>query len=223
VASGSASGAIALVVGPNPITIAVTAQDGTTIRNYTITVTRAAPVVTLFSGTTFTGTGTATAVLAGGGPTCSFGTTAFVGPPVAPPAGVTFPDGLFDFTATGCVGTITVTVTFPTAFAPGAQYWKYGPTPPANPANWYTLSPGVPNNLVLAGNTATFTITDGARGDDDLTVNGTIVDQGGPGVLADPVVVPTLGEWGAWILSALMLLGLVGAIRPARKGAVRRR
>ncbi|TFF37117.1 cadherin-like beta sandwich domain-containing protein [Mucilaginibacter psychrotolerans] len=40
VASGSASAGIPLIVGPNSITIAVTAQDGT-IKNYTVTVTRA--------------------------------------------------------------------------------------------------------------------------------------------------------------------------------------
>ncbi|RAV19440.1 cadherin-like beta sandwich domain-containing protein [Paenibacillus contaminans] len=39
--SSSAYGPIALTVGPNPITIAVTAQDGTTTKEYTITVTRA--------------------------------------------------------------------------------------------------------------------------------------------------------------------------------------
>jgi hypothetical protein len=43
VISGSASGAIALAVGPNTITTVVTAQDGTTTKTYTATVTRAAP------------------------------------------------------------------------------------------------------------------------------------------------------------------------------------
>jgi hypothetical protein len=43
VASGSASGAISLVVGSNVIGTVVTAQDGTTTKSYTITVTRAAP------------------------------------------------------------------------------------------------------------------------------------------------------------------------------------
>jgi sugar lactone lactonase YvrE len=39
--SGNAYGPISLTVGPNPITITVTAQDGTTTKEYTITVTRA--------------------------------------------------------------------------------------------------------------------------------------------------------------------------------------
>ncbi|UUZ47824.1 cadherin-like beta sandwich domain-containing protein [Massilia sp. B-10] len=42
VVSGTASGAIALNVGSNVVTTIVTAQDGTTTRTYTVTVTRAA-------------------------------------------------------------------------------------------------------------------------------------------------------------------------------------
>jgi hypothetical protein len=41
VASGSASGALALNVGGNPIDVKVTAQDGTTTKTYTVMVTRA--------------------------------------------------------------------------------------------------------------------------------------------------------------------------------------
>jgi gliding motility-associated-like protein len=41
VVSGNASGSIALAVGDNTITTAITAQNGTTIKNYTVTVTRA--------------------------------------------------------------------------------------------------------------------------------------------------------------------------------------
>ena len=45
VTSGSASGALALNVGNNPIDVLVTAQDGTTTNTYTITVNRAAPPI----------------------------------------------------------------------------------------------------------------------------------------------------------------------------------
>lgn len=41
--SGSPSGALALSVGPNTVTVEVTAQDGVTRKTYTVTVTRAAP------------------------------------------------------------------------------------------------------------------------------------------------------------------------------------
>ena len=42
VTSGSASGSISLSVGTNTITTVITAQDGTTTKTYTTTVTRAA-------------------------------------------------------------------------------------------------------------------------------------------------------------------------------------
>jgi hypothetical protein len=40
VATGGTSGAIALSVGVNTITVVVTAQDGVTLKTYTVTVTR---------------------------------------------------------------------------------------------------------------------------------------------------------------------------------------
>jgi len=49
VTSGSASGAISLNVGSNVVNIVVTAQDGTTTKTYTVTVTRAASAVATLS------------------------------------------------------------------------------------------------------------------------------------------------------------------------------
>ncbi|MEI6377692.1 MAG: MBG domain-containing protein, partial [bacterium] len=53
VTSGTASGSISLPVGPNTITVAVTAQDGVTVRSYTVAVTRLAlaPAVTTVAAT----------------------------------------------------------------------------------------------------------------------------------------------------------------------------
>ena len=72
----------------------------------------------------------------------------------------------------------------------------------------------------IAGNVATFSITDGAQGDDDLAANGTIVDQGGPGfpVAAGARQTPTLSEW-ATILMGLLMLG--AAARALRRRPVR--
>src|SRR6185369_15507125 len=137
--------------------VVVTAEDGTTTQAYLIVVTRAVGALpTQVSGMWFTGTGTIVATISGGGAGCGFGSFAFVGPPVAPPVGVAFPDGLFQFTATGCTGTVTVIAVFPTAFGAGEQYWKYGPTPGPVAAHWYAL--GGANSLALVGKTATFTI-----------------------------------------------------------------
>jgi hypothetical protein len=131
------------------------------------------------------------------------------GDPASPPAGsnsaITFPHGLFDFTLGGCTpgSTVNFTIVYPAALASGTQYWKYGPEPGTVTPHWYVL----PANIT--GNTVTFSITDGGRGDDDLAANGTIVDQGGPGVPAVPLEerqIPTLSQW-AMLLLALLLLG----------------
>ena len=45
VSSGTASGAIALSVGTNTVTVRVTAEDGTTTKDYTVTITRQAPTI----------------------------------------------------------------------------------------------------------------------------------------------------------------------------------
>ena len=66
VASGVASGAISLVVGSNPITVLVTAQDGTTQSTYTVTVTRAPSAVSTLSGLVLS-SGTLSPTFAAGG------------------------------------------------------------------------------------------------------------------------------------------------------------
>lgn len=191
--------------------------------------TPAAAAVTSFTGPTATGSGTATVSFTGGGAACAFapqGTgplqsaffIAVEGHPKSPPAGsappaLLFPHGLLDFVLVNCTpgAGITFTVTYPAALPAGTQYWKYGPTA-ANPApHWYLLP------AAIAGATASFSITDGGLGDDDLVANGTIVDQGGPGIPAGggPVPVPTLSEWGVLLLTLLML---AAALRGGRLG-----
>ena len=68
------------------------------------------------------------------------------------------------------------------------------------------------------------TITDGQLGDDDLTANGTIVDQGGPGSsgtgsggggTATVTPVPTLSQWAMILLS--MLLAVIAMRNLARR------
>jgi hypothetical protein len=169
------------------------------------------PVANTYTAPSATGTGTIGASFTGGGPSCTFTVRQFIrasgdpaSPPVAPPTD--FPHGLFDFTTSSCTpgSTITMTVTWPTALPAGTRYYKYGPTP-TNPApHWYQLP------ATISGNVTTFSITDGGLGDDDLAANGTIVDQGGPGLPAIPGAprqVPTLSEW-AMILLGLSVLGL---------------
>ncbi len=140
------------------------------------------PGITSYTAPSATGTGNITASFSGGGATCGYTTSQFIpltGNPASPPAGTapagyTFPQGLFDFTTSGCTpgSTITMTITYPQAIPAGAVYWKYGPAPGNVVPHWYQLP------ATIVGNTVTFSITDGGLGDDDLAINGTIVDQG---------------------------------------------
>ena len=139
--------------------------------------------------------------LSGGGAGCILVNPAFIAAPLSPPEGTSFPFGLFDFSTAGCTagGTITVQIVYSQALPAGTQYWKFGPTP-GNPPHWY-LMPGATVN----GTTVNFSIQDGQIGDDDLTANGNIVDQGGPG--ASSASIPTLSD-AALALLALILFGL---------------
>lgn len=164
-------------------------------------------------------TGVITASFTGGGAGCGYSTSNFIpvsggagSPPAGTaPAGVSFPQGLFDFATNGCDAgsTITMVITYPQVLPPGTVYWKYGPTPTDHSYHWYQLP------ATIVGNTVTFSITDGGLGDDDLTANGIIVDQGGPGVPA-ATSIPTLSEWGMIILSGLMALGALVTLRRQR-------
>ncbi len=82
---------------------------------------------------------------------------------------------------------------------------------PANPATvaFYTL-PGVTFGSANGVPTATFTLTDGALGDDDTGANprGRIVDPGGPARATVVVVaaIPTLTPWSLALLSVLLMV-----------------
>jgi hypothetical protein len=175
------------------------------------------PSFNSFSAPSATGTGIVTASFTGGGAACTFTTAQLIpvtgnaaSPPAgSAPAGVIFTHGLFNFTTGGCApgGTIAMTITWPAALPVGTQYWKYGPAPGNATPHWYVLP------AAIVGNVTTFSITDGALGDDDLVANGTIVDQGGPGVGAgsNATDVPTMSEWA--MIALILLLGWLGARR----------
>jgi CSLREA domain-containing protein len=171
--------------------------------------------VTSISGPSPTGTGQITATIAGGGPGCTISDSQFLPPPPgAPPVPpttpdpkITFPHGLFAFTATGCTqgAALTVTLTYPEPLI-GLVYWKFGPTAADPSPHWYVLP------ATIAGNTVTFSVTDGGLGDADLAANGTIVDPGGVGTTT---AVPTLSD--AMLLVLVLLLLADGARRLARR------
>ncbi len=190
---------------------------------FRVTGTATAPTVsTSYTAPSATGTGTITASFSGGGGGCGYTLSRYIAlagdaasPPAgSAPAGVSFPHGLFDFTTSGCAErvTLTFTITYPQTLPAGTVYWKYGPTPDNATAHWYQLP------AVIAGNTATFSITDGGLGDDDGTANGTIVDQGGPGVGpgGGAASIPALGEWGRVVFFLLVAVIGVDVLRRIR-------
>jgi hypothetical protein len=58
---------------------------------------------------------------------------------------------------------------------------------------------------VITGNLITLYFVDGRRGDDNITVNNSIWDQGGPG----DIDIPTMTDWGIIIFMALAGFGSV--------------
>ncbi|RYF56366.1 MAG: cadherin-like beta sandwich domain-containing protein, partial [Comamonadaceae bacterium] len=209
--SGSASAPIALVGRDTAVTVQVTAPDGVTTKNYTVNVVRARP--TTATGMTPTGGGNATASLSGPSG-CGFDRAEFIpvtGGAGSPPAGGTngfvFPQGLFDVIVAGCPpgAMVTITITYPQTFPPGAVYLKYGPTQTQSVPHWYMFA-----GAAIIGNTVTLQLIDGGMGDDDLVINGIIPDPGGVALAAGgPTGIPALSRWGGLALS-LLLTAAVG-------------
>ena len=93
---------------------------------------------------------------------------------------------------------------------PGANintYWKYGPTPTnANP-HWYEFmyESSTQTGAEINGNNITLYFIDGQRGDDDITANGIIIDQGGPGTYSSSSgSPPDSGSGGGCFVRAAM-------------------
>ncbi|XAH25348.1 choice-of-anchor U domain-containing protein [Xylophilus sp. GW821-FHT01B05] len=173
-----------------------------------------------YTGTAPGGTGSTTAVLDSDGAGCVLDpAAASFTAPANPPAGVTFPQGVFAFRATGCTSSVaapavlTVTLTYPQALPPGAQYWKFGPSA-ANPVpHWFVLA-----GATLNGNTVSFQLTDNGDGDSDPAL-GSITDPGGPGVLAVAAGgVTAIPVDAPWMLALLTLLLGGAAWRAKRVG-----
>jgi len=180
------------------------------------------PAPSSVSVQTATGTGTATFTASTG----CFQTLKAVSEGTIPSGGkpnLDFPHGFFSFEI-GCLAagaTVTITITLPSNVPVGTQFWKYGPTPDNPTDHWYQIPIGDDDG----DNTVTIAITDGGIGDDDLTANGVIVDQGGPGQLTPrPVggmVMPT--DKLDILMPYLALAGLVGATTAAFTISKRRR
>lgn len=97
------------------------------------------------------------------------------------PADAEFPFGFFDFSIDGLDPGESVIITLKLHGATSInKYYKYGPTPDNFTPHWYDFTWDGETGAQISGEEITLHFTDGLRGDDDITVNGSIKEPGGP-------------------------------------------
>jgi hypothetical protein len=130
-------------------------------------------------------------------------TSGFIALPASAPVGVTMAGGATKVVLTGGTPGSQATVVLRFSSIPaGAQLYKYGKQAATDTSSqWFVFPATIDRN---AG-TVTYVLTDGLKGDNDWTPNGTIDDPVGLGVGADVSGVPTLSEWALVLLAGLML------------------
>lgn len=104
--------------------------------------------------------------------------------PQNPPAGFTFPYGLFAFTIQGIDpdGHTTLAMYLPAEAEP-SSYYKFGPEPDNNADHWYEFLLDNETGAEIDENIITLHFIDGRRGDDNVSgLDGMIEDIGGPAV-----------------------------------------
>lgn len=149
-------------------------------------------------------TGIPSATMSGGGTTCTLQPGGGFGPVTSTPPNLQAPSGQFAFSAENCTGSVTMTLTYPSALPEGVQFRK-----PDGVGGWF--DPATALNVIVdsARTTVTYTITDNGPGDTNPAV-GVIADPLVPVLAAAPTggaaAVPTLSEWGAILMSALLAI-----------------
>jgi hypothetical protein len=109
------------------------------------------------------------------------------------PVGASFPVGFFAYRVEGLASgaAAIVSMILPSGVNP-TTYFKYGPEPGNVPPHWYEFLFDGATGAQISGSTVTMSFVDGQRGDADLNANGTIVEPGGPAVVAGvPTPTPT--------------------------------
>lgn len=149
-------------------------------------------------------TGIPSATMSGGGTTCTLQPGGGFGPVTSTPPNLQAPSGQFAFSAENCTGSVTMTLTYPSALPEGVQFRK-----PDGVGGWF--DPATALNVIVdsARTTVTYTITDNGPGDTNPAA-GVIADPLVPVLAAAPAggaaAVPTLSEWGAILMSALLAI-----------------
>ncbi len=99
------------------------------------------------------------------------------------PAGVSFAIGFLTFQVSHLdIGSSTAVTLFLEGGGTVLSYWKYGPTPDNPTDHWYEFLYDGQTGAEILSDRVVLHFRDGARGDHDLTADGTIVDPGAPAV-----------------------------------------
>lgn len=92
----------------------------------------------------------------------------------------TYPYGFFSFSITGLVaGGNTIATLFLHDGPEVNRYYKYGPTP-TDGLKWYDFDYDGETGAVISEDAISLHLTDGLRGDFDITADGIIIEPGGP-------------------------------------------
>ncbi len=112
-----------------------------------------------------------------------------IAPPAPSPDGVELEYGCFGFIINGVgIGGSAIVTLFGPEGATYDTFYKYGSTI-GNPSDhWYEFLYDAPSQTgaQINGNEITLYFVDGQRGDDDLSLNGEIVEPGGPAIVSVP-------------------------------------
>jgi hypothetical protein len=113
------------------------------------------------------------------------------------PADAQFPFGFFDFTIEGIDEGEAVAVTLILHGGESVnKYYKYGLTPDNLTFHWYEFMYDGLTGAEINGSIITLHFVDGLRGDEDITVNGSIKEPGGPAISGTTMVSELMTDAG---------------------------
>ncbi len=136
-----------------------------------------------------------------------------VDPPSDAPSNIQFPYGMFEFQVTRVMPScdpVTMRLFIPRDTRI-TGYWKKNQTT----GQWVDIATSIEHGPAYAPNKTviTFQLKDGGDYDEDGAVDGSILDQGGPGFQGGPVSVPALDYRGIFLFVLLVALSGIYALR----------
>jgi len=93
---------------------------------------------------------------------------------------VQFNEGLYTIKVNGTMGSGWIVTVFQGTPTHATHYYAYGPSPGNSSPHWYDFSYDGTTGAEIVGDKIILHFVDGQRGDDDLTINGSVMHTGGP-------------------------------------------